>query len=287
MEMRHLRVFAVIVEERSISRAARRLRIAQPAVSRTLAQLEGHLGVRLLERSSQGIVVTPAGQTFQVKAMAALAAFTAAVDRPVGQIPPLRVGHVWSGFGPHTSRLLRAWRDRHHRGKLQLRQLANPLCGLAEGSIDIAVLRGRQSGPPYVTELLYQESRVAAFPLDHPLAVRERVLLGELGEEKMVVNTGIDATDLEVWGSWGRPPIAVEVDTAEDWKTAIAAGAGFGVAPASSAALSRHAEIAYIPVIDAPLLDVFLVWPENSRHPRIPEFLRLAHDVVNGSGERS
>ncbi|WP_159041797.1 LysR family transcriptional regulator, partial [Streptomyces aureus] len=77
IELRHLRCFLAIAEESSLTRAAARLHLTQPAVSRTLAALEHHLGARLVDRSTHHLALTAEGRAFQDRAAAALAAFEA------------------------------------------------------------------------------------------------------------------------------------------------------------------------------------------------------------------
>ncbi|MEU9950823.1 LysR family transcriptional regulator, partial [Streptomyces sp. NPDC047939] len=80
IEIRHLRAFLAVAEESSITRAAAGLRLTQPAVSRTLAALERHLGLRLVDRSTHHLALTPEGVAFRDRAAAAVAAFDAATD---------------------------------------------------------------------------------------------------------------------------------------------------------------------------------------------------------------
>ena len=92
IELRHLRCFLAIAEESSVTRAAARLHLTQPAVSRSLAALEKHLGTRLVDRSTHHLALTAEGEAFRTKAAAAVAAFDEALD--AGRLGrwPLRLG---------------------------------------------------------------------------------------------------------------------------------------------------------------------------------------------------
>lgn len=113
IELRHLRAFLAIAEEGSVTRAASRLRLTQPVVSRTLAALEKHLGARLVDRSTHHLALTAEGVLFRDKAAAAVCAFDEAVDAGRLRHWPLRLGHAWSAFGRYTTPLLRTWQQRH------------------------------------------------------------------------------------------------------------------------------------------------------------------------------
>ncbi|MGW2159193.1 LysR family transcriptional regulator [Nonomuraea sp. NPDC001699] len=283
LDIRHLETFLAAVEEGSITAAARRLRLAQPAVSRTLAQLESHVGAALLVRSAHGVALTPEGETFRIKAAAAMASFTEAVERPFGGARPLRVGHAWSAFGDHTSAVLRRWRTLRPEQPLELCRLDDPYAGMAGGWIDISVLRGPQPRPGYRSELLYSEERVAAVSVEHRLSRRRELRLVELAGEGLIVHRNGGTTTPELWNAEARPSVAAEVGSVDDWQSNIAANNGVGITPASSTRLHPHAEIVYIPLTDAPAVPVFLAWAPNSRHPALSDFSRVAHAVVHGA----
>src|SRR5919112_1839022 len=91
-ELRHLRAFVAIADEGTVTRAAARLHVTQPALSRTLAQLEAHLGVRLVERSTHHLELTTAGRLFHHRARAALSAVDEVLDPARAATWPLRLG---------------------------------------------------------------------------------------------------------------------------------------------------------------------------------------------------
>ncbi|WP_107484319.1 LysR family transcriptional regulator, partial [Streptomyces sp. NRRL B-24572] len=224
IELRHLRCFLAIAEETSLTRAAARLHLTQPAVSRTLAALEQHLGARLVDRSTHHLALTAEGRAFQDRAAAALAAFDAAVDPARLRHRPLRLGHAWSAFGPYTTPLLRRWRRAHPDTPLELLRIDDRTAGLARGEVDAALLRGAVDAPGLVTEELATEDRVAALPDDHPLAGRPRLVLGDLADETVVLNTVSGTTTLSLWPATARPAATLTVANTDDWLTAIAAG---------------------------------------------------------------
>lgn len=149
LELRHLRCFLAIAEERNITRAAALLGLTQPAASRTLATLEAALGVRLVDRSTHHLTLTAAGETFRVRAAAAVTAFGDALDVGRAEARPLRLGHSWSAAGRFTTPLLRRWRRAHPDVPLELLRHDDRTAGIASGSTDAALLRGPVDSPAW------------------------------------------------------------------------------------------------------------------------------------------
>lgn len=282
IELRHLRCFLAIAEEPSLTRAAARLHLTQPAVSRTLAALEQHLGARLVDRSTHHLALTAEGRAFQDRAAAALAAFDAAVDPARLRHRPLRLGHAWSAFGPYTTPLLRRWQRLHPETPLELLRIDDRTAGLARGEVDAALLRGPVDAPGLVTKELATEERVAALPADSPLADRSDLTLGDLAAETIVLNTVSGTTTLALWPAEARPAATLTVANTDDWLTAIAAGRGTGVSSGSTAALHPHPGVAYRPLSDAPPLPVVLAWRDAFPHPATGALVAMARDIVSG-----
>ncbi|MEU4104302.1 LysR family transcriptional regulator [Streptomyces tanashiensis] len=284
IELRHLRCFLAIAEEASLTRAAARLHLTQPAVSRTLAALEQHLGARLVDRSTHHLALTAEGRAFQDRAAAALAAFEAAVDPARLRHRPLRLGHAWSAFGPYTTPLLRRWQRAHPETPLELLRIDDRTAGLARGEVDAALLRGAVDAPGLVTEELATEHRVAALPTDHPLAGRPRLALDDLAGETVVLNTVSGTTTLALWPADARPAATLTVANTDDWLTAIAAGRGIGVSSASTAALHPHPGVTYRPLTDAPPLPLVLAWRDAFPHPATGALVTMAREIVREAG---
>lgn len=286
IELRHLRAFLAVADEGSVTRAAAVLRVTQPAVSRTLAALEKNLGVRLVDRSTHHLALTPEGLAFRDRAAAAVGAFDAAVD--AGRLGhwPLRLGHAWSAFGPYTTPLLRTWQERHPQTPLELLRIDDRTAGLTRGEVDAALLRGPVDAPGLVTEVLFTEDRVAAVTADGPLAARTSLSLADLTGGAIVLNTVSGTTAPDLWPPHARPASAVTVANTDDWLTAIAAGRGVGVTAASTAGMHPHAGVAYRPLDDAPPVPVLLARRDAPGHPALPELAALAREIVRGDRAR-
>ncbi|WFB06099.1 LysR family transcriptional regulator [Streptomyces sp. LX-29] len=281
MELRHLRAFLAIAEEGTITHAAARLHTGQPALSRTLRQLESHLGVRLVDRSTHHLELTEAGRTFRDKAAAALAAVDAALDPRSLTAPPLRLGHPWAALGGHTIPLLRRWDEEHPNVPLELRRIDDRAAGLTQGKVDVALLRGEVTAPGLVTEPLLEEERVAVVPAGSELADRATLTLADLAAWPIALNTVAGTTTLDLWPTAARPTTTLEVTNTDEWLTAIAVGRAVGISTSATPRLHTHPSIAYRPLTDAPPVPVLLAWQRGTpAHPAIPALVRLAREVV-------
>ncbi|MDT0494372.1 LysR family transcriptional regulator [Streptomyces sp. NPDC012600] len=276
----HLRTYLMAIDEGSISKAAARLHMAQSAVSRRLAELERHVKQPLLERSAEGVQPTVAGKMFCAKADAAVTAFDDAMRSDLHRVRALRVGHAWSAIGVYTSEILRRWQEANPEVLVRLKRVDDPAGGLTSGLSDVAIMRTRIGRRSLHEELLVMEPRVVAVPSGCPLISAGEVLLRDLVDYPLVINSFSGTTSLDLWEEGGQPAVAVEVDTIDDWQSYIAAGVGIGVTPASTAWMHPHAEISYLPLRDAPAVPVYLVWASNNRHPALHCFIQLARNVV-------
>jgi DNA-binding transcriptional LysR family regulator len=282
VELRHLRCFLAIAEEGSLTRAAARSHVTQPALSRTLQQLEAHLGVRLVDRSTHHLQLTDAGLAFRDRAARAVAAVDEALDPARLGAWPLRVGHAWAALGAHTTTLLRRWQHDHPQIPLELLRIDDRAAGLAQGRVDIAVVREILDVPGVRVEPLTTEPRVAVVAADSPLAARASVRLADLIDQPVAVNPVSGLTTLQLWPAGAAPTRTVLVANTDDWIAAIAGGRAVGVSTSATAAMYAYPAVAYVPLTDAPDVTVFLAWREPPGHPAIGDFIALAHDVVAG-----
>ncbi|MFB7631088.1 LysR family transcriptional regulator [Streptomyces sp. NPDC056149] len=282
VELRHLKALVVIAEEGTITAAAARLRLTQPALSRTLAALEGHLDVRLVDRSSRHLTLTPAGRTLREHGQAILAHVDAALAETTAVSRPLRVGYTCAVLGELTVPLLRSWRRSHPHVTLELRRVDSRTAGLATGETDVAVLRTRPADARLRAEALYLEERVAALPDDHALAARPALTLAELADESLVACPEAGAASVELWPRERRPESVRVVDNVDAWLTTIAAGDAVGIAAAGTRESHQHPGVAYVPVTDAPAATVYVAHPAQPTHPQTTEFLAVVREAVSG-----
>lgn len=282
VEIRHLRAFLAIAEERNLTRAAQRLHLTQPALSRTLAQLERLVGTRLVDRSTHHLDLTDAGHRFEQAAFDAVRAVESAVAAASGDELPLRLGHSWSA-GLHLSAIVREWQREPRPCELVILRHDDRSAGLTSGRVDAALMRGHVDAARFRSVVIDEEHRVAVLRADHPLANRRRIRLADLADSRLVV-TSVGTTTPALWPEGARPAVATEVTTIDDWLIAIASGIGFGVSVASTAVLHPFPDVRYVPVDEVAPVPLLLAWPKRNPHPAIKPLVALAVSGVSDPG---
>jgi LysR family hca operon transcriptional activator len=193
MELRHLRYFVAVAEEKSITVAAtRRLRTAQPSLSRQLRELEAEVGAELMTRSARGIELTAAGKVFLDHARLALAQIEAAASAARRAAHPeertLALGFL-SGCEPDwLPGVMHVMREELPAIEITISSKHSPQLadGLATGKLDAAFLRPEERYPDLVYKVLIKEPLVVILPSDHRLAPRDAIGLQELAGETFI-----------------------------------------------------------------------------------------------------
>ena len=193
MELRHLRYFVAVAEEKSITVAAkRRLRTAQPSLSRQLRELETEVGARLMTRSASGIELTAAGKVFLDHARLALAQVEAAASAARRAAHPeqrtLALGFL-SGCEPEwLPGVMHVLREELPRIEVTISSKHSPQLadGLATGKLDAAFLRPEERYPDLVYKVLVREPLIVILPSDHRLASRKAIGLKDLARETFI-----------------------------------------------------------------------------------------------------
>jgi len=193
MELRHLRYFVAVAEELNFRRAAERLRVAQPALSSQIKSLEEELGVRLFDRTTRSVSLTPTGQIFLNEARGILGATTHAEQlvrkAELGLVGTLRVGVITPATGPLLARVLRHFHQKFPGVQLSLSALTTTeqLKRLRAGELDAGLLRPPVVSPDYDNRFVEQAPLMQADPAGHRLAKKRKLEWTDFNGEGLVM----------------------------------------------------------------------------------------------------
>jgi DNA-binding transcriptional LysR family regulator len=271
MELRHLRSFTVLAEERHFGRAATRLHIAQPALSQQIKQLERELGVSLFTRSTRRVEPTEAGLRFAEHARTVLGD-VARAEADMEQLASGNAGRVSMGFvGTATydvlPRVAREVRRELPDVELELHgELLSPqlVSGLADRTYDLALIRPDPlNSGDLALQPLRSERLVAVLPSGHPLAGRRRIPLSALSDEAFVMHpsghrSSMHARVLEACAAAGFQPTTItEVGETATLVVFVAAGLGVALVPEPVRSLGLDG-VSYVALADPPSVDLAL-----------------------------
>ncbi|MBN0044740.1 LysR family transcriptional regulator [Streptomyces actuosus] len=281
LETRELRYFMAVAEELHFGRAAERLGMAQPPLSRAIQQLERRLGVSLLERNRRGVCLTGAGEVLLHEGRAALDATTAAarrtrraggVGRPGGPRNRLMLAVKAAASHELLQKLLDAYAAEPDAAEIEV--LPSGMCEqeemLRDGRADVALMHTPfNSLAGFDSEELMAEGQIAVLPAGHPLAAREALSLADVGD--------IPDLPLARWPRHGTypPGPGPEIHDQTQLAQLIALGRTMAVFPDSARAW-LWAEHAAVPLTDASPVVTHIAWPPHSRSLALAGLIRTA-----------
>jgi DNA-binding transcriptional LysR family regulator len=290
MDLRHLKYFLAVAEELNIGRAAQRLHISQPPLTRQIKALEDELGVQLFVRTAKGVELTQAGEMFQEEASNIRMLVEAGIDRVQrageGKLGRLDVAIFGSGIYDTIPKLLQDFRLKLPGVNVVLHTMnkAEQVEALRQRRVTVAFNRMTHSMPDIGRELVITERLFAALPADHALARQDAVTLDALAELPHVVfpNVGrpnfIDRV-LDLYKQQGHElSISQEVGDAVTGIALVARGFGVTLIPESAARSITVAGTVFKPLANAPqaTVDLSCMYRATDRSPLLKAFL----DVV-------
>jgi DNA-binding transcriptional LysR family regulator len=240
MELRHLRYFVAVAEEQNVTRAAARLHVSQPPLSRQIRDLEDELGVALFDHGAKAVRLTEAGRVFLTEARAVVQRADEAVQT-VKAVASGQRGEIHVGYAPSLTvellpRALRFFQEANPGVRVQLHDLSTQemLRGLRDGKLHVALLI--QLSARVLAGLVFEELHryavcVAVHPA-HPLARARKVELAQVANERLIAYTLADYPEYHAWladlfAPLKRPPkIAEEHDSATSLIASVEAGRG-------------------------------------------------------------
>ncbi|HWF20311.1 MAG TPA: LysR substrate-binding domain-containing protein, partial [Verrucomicrobiae bacterium] len=261
MELRHLRYFATVAEEKTFSRASARLRISQPAVSRQIKDLEEELGVSLFIRHGPTVSLTPAGEAFLAHARDVLRrAARAAEEMKTFQkntAEKFSIGYIAPVLAGTLTPALRCFEQKHPQVELNLVELTPPdqIEALRSGRIDVAFIGN--ACPALQSEFnlaVLQEIQLqAVLPDNHHLALRKELKLTELADEPFVgfSERALPGRNDTICGACQEagftPAIRFQAESLSAALALIAAGKGVTLMPEEVSRLS-HLQTVFVPL---------------------------------------
>jgi len=270
MELRHLRYFVAVAEERNFTRAAERLHMAQPPLSRQIQQLEETLGVQLFKRNTRPLKLTETGKFFYSHAVQLLAqtAELESMTRRVGNIErSLSVGFVGSTLYGMLPKIIRRFRDENATVELSLHEMStmDQIRALKDGRIDIGFGRIRLEDASIRRVILREEKMIVALPEGHPLSHAKPVLaLGDLVNETLIIFPKTPRPSyadqvLSVFQDRALKPRRIyEVRELQIALGLVAAGEGISVVPSSVYGLKRD-DVSYKELDDPTLVSPIIM----------------------------
>jgi DNA-binding transcriptional LysR family regulator len=292
----HLLYFVTVADTGQITRAARRLQLAQPALSRAITQLESELGFKLLERHARGVTLTPEGEKFLVKARAAVSAWSDALAT-ARSMARVRRGTIEFGFvgvapGLDSPALLDAFAQAYPGIDVCYRELAFPSaltsCWLAD--VDVAVCHRPPADDGVWVRELRSEPRVVLAARRHPLAKLRELSLEQVLDETFVgFHPSVDPSWAGFWSlddHRGGAPQRLTADRAANPHEVLAALSvrdAITTVPASVARLVPGflAGVVAIPLHDVLPATIMLVGHEDRANPLVVSLLEF---VLGGAG---
>ncbi|MGW7717905.1 LysR family transcriptional regulator [Streptomyces chartreusis] len=284
LDLRKLRYFVAVAEELHFGRAAERLHIAQPVLSRQIRSLEDELGAEVFDRGRRGTLLTPAGKQLLEDAVPLLASAQALVRRvkssaqgtrslTIGFMPGITVTPAMIAFTAHhpdvNVRLLRTtWGDQ--------------VAVLLDGRADVGIVRLPIDRQDLEVRPLFQEPRVVMVPVGHRLADRRSVTVKDLAAEHLIQdpNAVPEWRDVALELRSGERPEVPVIHQVEEKLELVAVGAGICVLPLSTATFYTRPDVIPLPVDDLGPNEVALAWVAARRSPLIRDFAEAAADTL-------
>ncbi|HEY1790423.1 MAG TPA: LysR substrate-binding domain-containing protein [Verrucomicrobiae bacterium] len=287
MELRHLRYFVAVAEELNIRRAAVRLHISQPPLTRQIRDLEDEIGVKLFERSKIGVLLTDAGRVFLAEARQIVSHSERAARLARGTrngetshlniaVPPMALDRV-------LSRVMRQFRRRFPHLALQLLEMSTPLQfkALADKNIDLGYCAFRSADPELAFKPVRRAAICAVLPPGHFLARQRRLPLNALAEEGFIAPRRHTGAYYDWYINLCRdagfePKIVQEADSAQNILNLASAGVGVALVPEPMRRFQSATDVEIRDIFpNTPYLTFHLAWHRNNPSPSLKSFLEM------------
>ncbi|TYB41766.1 LysR family transcriptional regulator [Actinomadura chibensis] len=284
MELRELRYFVAVAEELHFGRAAARLHMTQPPLSRAVRRLEADLGHPLLSRSPTGVALTPAGAALYDEARTLLAQADHARARvaAAGGAAALAVGTLGDSAERVGAGLAAAYRERHPEVRVRVREadFTDPSAGLRAGLVDVALTRLPFDDAGLAVRVLRTDPVGVVLRADDPLAGRPRLRSADLADRRWFrLPDGVDPR----WRAYWSGPAGSDgpvVRTVHECLQAVLWNGSVGLAPLD---LDLPDGLTSVALADMPPSRLVAAWPAAGANPLVRSFARIAADVYRAA----
>jgi DNA-binding transcriptional LysR family regulator len=293
MELRHFQSFVAVAEELNFTKAAKRLQIAQPPVSRHIRDLEAELGVQLFERNSSRVFLTDAGRSFLNEARVVLQHVTQAVEAArqagSGWAGTVRLG-IAKGLGDVVSQIMNDYLRLAPRVEIDVRDIPSGFQGeaLVERKIDVGFMRPPINATQLVSAALFEEQFSAVLRRDSLLAKRKALRVSDLADETLLLidrsaSPGVYDRTLALFRDRGLKPKAISTATLsgdEAGSILVDSGKGIYIAvgqnPIHPAFTDR---LITLPLRDPDAVtDVHVVWRRDEQSKTTLDFVQFTRN---------
>jgi DNA-binding transcriptional LysR family regulator len=304
MELRHLRYFVAVAEERNFRRAAERLFMAQPPLSQQIHDLEKELGVLLFDRTRRQVRLTVAGQVFLKDVYQLLGQVDRAKGRAKradkGELGQLTIGYTSFVHCPLFRVILQRYRDQYPDVDIVLRDLVTieQMKQLDTNALDIsfATHASLAFSPVEETQLMQEcilrEPVLAVLPKNHRLAGQSPLPFAALADESWIwFARQFDPSTYDYMThlfdhSGFRPQVTQEVNQLQIVISLVAAGLGVGLVTASTERLASQ-DVVYLDLVDpTPRAEFNVVWRKDDTSPLLQAFLALTREVSQSQDQK-
>jgi len=281
MELRPLRYFVAVAEERHFGRAAARLHMTQPPLSRAIKQLETELGVVLLHRSAVGVELTPAGSVLYAEARTLLEQAEQARARVTATAgaATLTIGTLADSAAEFSTRLSATFRRHHPKVSIRIREadFTDPTTGLRNGLVDVALTRAPFDDTGISVRVLRSDPIGAVLRADDPLAGRDTLCLADLADRPWFqLPAGTDPVWSAYWNGVtpvGRRLAGPVVRTVNECMQAVLWNGTVGIAPLTHAVPDG---LTWAPLTDMPPSSLVVAWATEQENPLTRSFVQIA-----------
>ena len=300
MELRHLRYFIAVAEELNFTKAAKRLEVGQPVLSRQILDLEREIGVQLFDRNSSRVFLTDAGNSFLSEARVTLQhaaqAVEAAKQVQAGAAGTLRVA-IGKGLGDVVSRIINGYLRLFPGVEVDVKNIASGFQSEAfdDRRIDVGFMRPPLSNPQLTSRLLFEEGFSVVLRKSSPLARRRRIRLKDLAQQNVLmidrnISPGFNEKMLELFRNGGIAPKIIPTETMpydEAGAILVESGKGIYLAVGEGPYYPSFADrLVALPLDErSAVMPVHVVWRKDEKAKTTLEFVEYAESMCGETRE--